>query len=168
MEYKPAARYIIKNQQIASITWIITFRTKHLFSGEKNLLAEFFLMKNNIHACDSLIYHAEVLITLYGEYSPPTYGHKRKPYKYNKPVEDSFSNKKVKPKVEIRELLKKHFTNGICKVNPYLCFRCIASFRNVHISDLSKDNKFPTRDLYITSSLISPSAFSSMSNIFHP
>ena len=148
MEYKPAARYIIKNQQIASITWIITFRTKHLFSGEKNLLAEFFLMKNNIHNCNSLIYHTEIPITLYGEDSLPTASHKRKSYKYDKPAEESRSNKKTKLKVDIHELLKKRFTNEIWKVNPYICFRDLASFCNIHRSELLKENKVYTLGMF--------------------
>ena len=50
MEYKPAARALIKRQQRAAIAWIITLQTRHLFRGESNQLAEFFLMKNNLRA----------------------------------------------------------------------------------------------------------------------
>ena len=39
------------------------------------------------------------------------------------PMEDSLSKKKANPKVEIHDLLRKHFTNGIWKVNPHLRFR---------------------------------------------
>ena len=47
--------------------------------------------------------------------------------------EDSRSNNRENPKMEIHDLLRKQFTNGICKVNPYLRFRDLASFYNVHI-----------------------------------
>ena len=63
-------------------------------------------------------------------------------------MEESFGYKKVKPKVELHELLKKHFTNGIWKVNPYLHFRDLASFCNVHTSALSKDNKVFTLGIF--------------------
>ena len=101
-------------------------------------------MKNNIHNCNSLIYHTEIPITLYGEDSLPTASNKRKSYKYDKPAEESRSNKKTKLKVDIHELLKKRFTNEIWKVNPYIFFRDLASFCNLHTSELSKDNKVYT------------------------
>ena len=47
-------------------------------------------------------------------------------------MEDSRVNKKSKTKVEIYDLIRKHFTNGIWKVNPALRFRDMASFCNVH------------------------------------
>ena len=57
MDYKPAARALIKSQQRAVIAWIITLQTKYFFRGESNQLAEFLLMKNNIHAQNPLVYH---------------------------------------------------------------------------------------------------------------
>ena len=108
----------------------------------------FFLMKNNIRAHNPLIYHTEVPIGLYGEDSLPTAGHKCKSYKDYEPVEGSHINKKVKPKVEFHELLKKRFTNEIWKVNPYICFRDLASFCNIHRSELLKENKVYTLGMF--------------------
>ena len=105
-------------------------------------------MKNNLHARDTLICYAEIPIALNGEDSLPTSGHKINSYRYEKPMEGIRSNKKAKPKVEINDLLKKHFTNGICKVNPYLCFRNLAIFCNVHISELSKNDKVCTLGIF--------------------
>ena len=89
-------------------------------------------MKNNLRAQNPLIYHAEVLLALYIDDSPPAYGGKRKFEREVKPMEDSRGNKKAKPEVEIYDLLKKQFTSGIWKVNPYLRFRYLSSFYNVH------------------------------------
>ena len=69
--------------------------------------------KKYIHALNILIYHVEVPIALYGEDSIHTVGHKRKSYRHEKPMEDIHGNKNSKPKVEIHDILKKHFTNGI-------------------------------------------------------
>ena len=71
--YRPAAQAFIKRIQRASIEWIINHQNTHFFRGETNQLAEFFLMKNNLRACNPLIYHAELPITLYGEDSLPTH-----------------------------------------------------------------------------------------------
>ena len=57
MEYKPAARELTKRKKRAAITWTITLQTKYFFRGESNQLAEFLLMKNNIHAQNPLVYH---------------------------------------------------------------------------------------------------------------
>ena len=59
-------------------------------------------------------------------------------------MEDSRGNKKAKTKVEIHDLLRKHFTNGIWKIILYLCFRDLASSCNVHTSAPSKDEKVCT------------------------
>ena len=85
-------------------------------------------MNNNLRAQNPLIYHAEVLLALYIDDSPPAYGGKRKFEREEKPMEDSRGNKKAKPEVEIYDLLKKHFTNGIWKLNPSLRFMDLASF----------------------------------------
>ena len=77
MEYKPAERVLIKNQQRAAIAWIITLQMKHLFRRESNQLAEFFIIKNNLHAQNPLIYHAEMPLTLHSDDSPPEAGQKR-------------------------------------------------------------------------------------------
>ena len=63
-------------------------------------------------------------------------------------MEDSRGNKKAKPKVEINDLLRKHFTNGIYKFNPSLHFRDLSSFCNVRTSALSKDDKVCTIDMF--------------------
>ena len=63
-------------------------------------------------------------------------------------MEESHGKNKVKPKLEIPDLLKKHFTNGIWKVNPYLRFRYLASFCNVHTSAISKDDKVCTISMF--------------------
>ena len=52
-------------------------------------------------------------------------------------MEDSRINNKANPKVKINDLLKKHFANGIWKVNRSLCFRDMAIFCNIHASLLS-------------------------------
>ena len=59
-------------------------------------------------------------------------------------MEDIRGNKKPKPNMEIHDLLRKHFTNGIWKVNPTIHFRDLASFWNVHTSELPKDEKLCT------------------------
>ena len=141
MEYKPVARVLIKNQQRAAIAWIITLQTKHFFRIESNQLAEFVIMKKNLCAKNPLICHAEVPFALYRYDSLPQVGQKHKFDREYKPMEDSRDNKKAKPKVEVHRLLKKHFTNGIWKVNPYIRFRYLESFCNVHTSDLSKEDK---------------------------
>ena len=128
MEYKPAAQALIKRQQRSTITWIITLQTKHFFHGESNQLAEFVLMKNNPHARNPLIYHAEVPLALYRDDSLPADRKKLKFDREDKPMEDSRGNKNANPKVEIHELLRKHFTDSIWKVNLYLHFRDMASF----------------------------------------
>ena len=84
-------------------------------------------MKSNLRALNLLVYHAELPISLYGEDSPPADGQTRKFNREEKPIEDSRDNK-----VEIYDLLKKQFTSGIWKVNPYLRFRYLSSFYNVH------------------------------------
>ena len=70
MEYKPATQGLIKSQQRAAITWIITLQMKHFFRGESNQLTELILMKNNLLAKNPMIYQAEVPLTLY-RYDPP-------------------------------------------------------------------------------------------------
>ena len=70
-------------------------------------------MKNNLCARKPLIYHAEEPLALYRYDSPPAAGQKRNLDREDKPMEDSRGNKKNKPKVEIHDLLKKHFTNVI-------------------------------------------------------
>ena len=65
MEYKPEARALIKKQQRAAITWIITLQLKYFFCGESNQMVEFVTMKNNLRAWNPLIYHAEVPLALY-------------------------------------------------------------------------------------------------------
>ena len=109
MEYKPAARALIKRQQRAAIARIITLQTKHLFRGESNQLAGFMLMKNNIRARNPLLYNAEVPLDLYRYDSSTAAGGKGKFDREEKPVEDSCGNKKANPKVEIHYLLRKHF-----------------------------------------------------------
>ena len=148
MEYKPAARALIKMKQRTPITWIITLQTKHLFRGESNKLAEFVLTKENLRAQNPLIYHAEVPLTLYRDDSPPAAGKKRKFDRKDKPMQDIRDNKKAKTKVEIYELLRKNFTNGIWKFNPSLHFRDLASLCNVHNSALSKDDKVCTLGMF--------------------
>ena len=144
MEYKPAERALIKRQQRAAIAWIITLQTRNFFRGESNQLAEFVLMKNNLFARNPLICHAEVPLTLYIDDSLPAAGQKRKFDMEDNPREYSHSNKEANTNVEIHYLLRKHFTNGIWKVNPSLRFRDLESFCNVHTSALSKDNKVCT------------------------
>ena len=63
-------------------------------------------------------------------------------------MEYSCVENKDKTKVEIHDLLKDHFTNGICKVNPSLRFRYLAIFCNVHTSALLKYNKVCTLVCY--------------------
>ena len=63
-------------------------------------------------------------------------------------MEDSRGNKKAKPKVEIHDLLKKHFTNVIWKVNPYLSFRYLESFSNVYTSAILNNNKVCTLGMF--------------------
>ena len=63
-------------------------------------------------------------------------------------MEDSCGNKKANPKVEIHDLLRKHFTNGIWKVNPYLRFRDLSGFCNFHTSVLSKDDNVCTLGVF--------------------
>ena len=99
MEYKPTTRVLIKNQQREAIAWIITLQTKHFFLGESNQLAEFVLMKNNLGAQNTLIYHAEVPLSLYIDDSLPAAGKKRKFYREEKPREDSRRKKKSNTKV---------------------------------------------------------------------
>ena len=98
-------------------------------------------MKNNIFARNPLVYHAEVAIVLYGEDLLPSGGHKGKSQQGEKLMEFSRSSKKMKIKLEINKLLKKHFTHGIWKLDLYLRFRCLASLFIVCTSELSKDNK---------------------------
>ena len=86
------------------------------------------LTNNNLCAQNTLIYHEDFPLALYRDDSPPSAGKKRKFNREDKTKEYSRSNKKVNPKLEIHDLLRKHFTNGICKVNPYLHFRDLASF----------------------------------------
>ena len=87
-------------------------------------------------------------ITLYGEYSLSAAGQKRKFNREYKPMEDSSGNKKSNPKVEIHDLIKKHFINVIWKVNTSLLFRDLSSFYNVHTSVLSKDDKVCTLGMF--------------------
>ena len=95
--------------------------------------------------CTNLfIFNAEVPLVLYRDDSPPADGEKRKFYRGYRLREDSRSNKKANPKVEIHDLLRKHFTNGIWKIILYLCFRDLASSCNVHTSAPSKDEKVCT------------------------
>ena len=63
-------------------------------------------------------------------------------------MEESCSNKKANPKVEIHDLLRKHLTNGIWKFNLSLRFRDMASLCNVHTSALSKDDKVCTLGMF--------------------
>ena len=144
MDYKSASWALIRRQQRAAIAWIITLQTKYFFHGETIQLAEFFLMNNNICAHNPLIYHSEVPITLYGEDSLPTAGQKRKFYREDKPTEYRRDNKNDKPKVDIHDLLKKHFTNCIWKVNPYIQLGDTASFCNINTSALSKEENIRT------------------------
>ena len=105
-------------------------------------------MNNNLRAINPLIYHAEVPHALYRDDSPPADGEKRKFYRGYRLREDSRSNKKANPKVEIHDLLRNQFTNVICKVNPSLRFRDMASFYNIHIAALSKDETVCTLDMF--------------------
>ena len=148
MEYKPASRVLVKSQQRAAIAWIIPLQKKYFFCGDYNQLAELLIMNNNFRAQNHLIYHAEVPLAIYSDYSPPAAGQKRKFYRDNKPMEDSRSNKKANTKVKIHELLRKHFTNGIWKVNPSIRFRDMASFCNVHTSAQSKDGNVFTLGMF--------------------
>ena len=52
------------------------------------------------------------------------------------------------PKVEIHDLLRKHFTNGIWKFYPSLRFRDLVSFCDFHTSALSKDNNVCTLGMF--------------------
>ena len=70
MEYKSAARALIKKQQRAVIACIITLQTKHFFRKESNQLAEFVLINSKLRAQNPLIYHAEVPLALYSDDSP--------------------------------------------------------------------------------------------------
>ena len=63
-------------------------------------------------------------------------------------MEDRRGNKNSKTKVEIHDLLRKHFTNIIWKVDPSLRFRDLASFCNIHTSALSKDDKVCTLGMF--------------------
>ena len=63
-------------------------------------------------------------------------------------MEYSRGNKKAKPKVEIHDLFKKHFSNGIWKFNPYLHFRDLEIFCNVHTSKQSKEDKVCTIGMF--------------------
>ena len=105
-------------------------------------------MNNNLRAKNPLIYHAEVPPALHSDDSLPAAGRKRKFYREYKPREYSRRNKKANPKVEIHDLLSKKLTNGIWKFNPCLRFRELASFCNVHTSDLSKDDRVCTIGMF--------------------
>ena len=139
---------MVKSHQRAAISWIITLQKKHFFRGESNQLAEFVLMKNNLRAKNPLIYYAEVPLALYRDDSSPAAGQKFSFDREDNPREEIRSNKKSNPRVEIHDLLRKHFTNDIVKVNPYLRFRDMASFCNVHTSALSKYNKICTIGMF--------------------
>ena len=121
---------------------------KAFIGGESNQLAEFVIMKSNFRAQNPLIYHTEVPLALYRDYALPADGKNRKFDREDKPMKDICGNKKAKTKVEIHELLRNHFTYGIWKVNPYLRFRDLASFCNVHTSALSKDNNICTLGMF--------------------
>ena len=43
---------------------------------------------------------------------------------------------------------RNNFNNGIWKVNPYLHFKDLESFCNIHTSALSKNNKVCTIDMF--------------------
>ena len=96
------------------------------------------LIKNNLRAQNTLVYHVGVPLALYRDDSSPAAGQKLKFDREDKNRGDSRSNNKSNPKVEIYDLLRKHFTNGIWKVNPYIRFRDLEIFYNVHTSALSK------------------------------
>ena len=76
-------------------------------------MSEFLLTNNNLRVQNPLIYHAEVPLTLYRDDSPPAAGGKLKFDREYKHREDSRRKKKANTKVEIHDLLRKHFTNGI-------------------------------------------------------
>ena len=63
-------------------------------------------------------------------------------------MEESRGNNKSNPKVKIHDLLKKHFTNGIWKVNTYLQFRDLEIFCNFHTSALSNGDKLCTLGMF--------------------
>ena len=105
-------------------------------------------MKNNPRARNPLIYHAEVPLALYRDDSSPTYGQICRFDREDKHIEDIRGNKKAKPKVEIHDLIRKHFRNGIWKVNPSLRFRDMASFCNIHTSALSKGDNICTLGMF--------------------
>ena len=63
-------------------------------------------------------------------------------------MDESCSNNKAKLKVEIHDLLRKHFTNGIWKVNLSLRFRDLEIVCNVHTSVLPKDDKVCTLGMF--------------------
>ena len=115
-------------------------QTKHFFRAETDQLAEFILMKNNIHARNPFILHAEVPTALYEEplnkwnlaESNNTDGGTNNKDK---------TQKKKKQWVEIHKLLAKHFKNGIWKYNPRLQSREICDFCNVAASSLLKDSR---------------------------
>ena len=87
-------------------------------------------------------------LALYRDDYSPASGKKGKFDREDKSREDNSSNKKANPKEEIHDLLSNHFTNEIWKVNPYLQFRDLASFCNVHTSALSKYDKVCTLGMF--------------------
>ena len=78
------------------------------------------------------------------EMTPRSHLVKKKFNREDKSMEESRGNNKAKLKVEIYDLLKKHFTNVIWKENPSLRFIYMSIFCNVHTSALSKYEKVCT------------------------
>ena len=143
MEYKQTARDLISKKQRASIAWIMTLQTKHFFRGEQDTLAEFIMMKNNIRARSPLIYHIEVPAALYEDDSKKTTGIKRAIDDQSGPItgkETGKDNEKPKrTKVQLHDLLLKHFVKGIWSFNPKIRFREMCKYCNVPVASLHKD-----------------------------
>ena len=119
MEYKPSARDLISKKQRASMAWIIRLQTKHFFRGEKDTLAEFIMMKNNIWARSPLIYHIEVPTTLYKEDTKVSPG-KRKQGETNQSnggTEPDTPKPPKKTKVQLHDLFVKIFTKAVWAFN---------------------------------------------------
>ena len=141
MEYKPAARDLIGQKQRASIAWIITLQTKHFFRGEKDTLAEFIMMKNNIRARSPLIYHIEVPTALYQDDTKGSTG-KRKVDETNiidGGTEPAAPKPPKKTKVQLHELFVKHFAKGVWAFNPKIKFREMCTYCNIPIASLHND-----------------------------
>ena len=127
-------------QKIKSINRLDYYTpNKALFWGEEDQLAELVLMKSNIRARNLFILHAEVPVALYEDSTMGTT--KKRNQMETKETTGKEENIKKKTKVQVHNLLIKHFQNGIWKYNPRLRVREICNFANVLPTSLLDDPK---------------------------